>query len=150
MEISIPQVVPGGVLPSKYTSDGGGVSPQLLWKDVPKATKSLVLICEDPDAPSGMWTHWIVYNLPANAAGLEEGVKNFPSGTQLGINTAHETAYIPPSPPTGEHRYYFKLYALDITLDLKKPTRDVILKAMQGHMLGTASLLTRYSRGSRI
>ena len=146
MELSIPNFVNGGMLPAKYTGDGAGVSPALNWKDVPKTAKSLVIICEDPDAPAGMYTHWIVYNLPLNATGLIEGVKHLPAGAQFGLNTAREANYYPPSPPSGEHRYYFRWYALDVTLDLHKPTRDEILKAMHGHVLETASLLTKYKK----
>lgn len=146
MEISIPNVVEGGALPVKYTGDGAGVSPALNWKGVPQNAKSLVLICEDPDAPSGMYTHWIIYNLLADTTGLAEGVERLPDGAQLGSNTARETNYVPPAPPSGEHRYYFRLYALDSMLDLKKPTRAEVLKTMHGHVLETASLLTKYKK----
>jgi Raf kinase inhibitor-like YbhB/YbcL family protein len=146
MEISMPNFTAGGILPAKYTVDGAGVSPELNWRDVPKDCKSLVLICEDPDAPLGLWTHWIVYNLPPNATGLVEGVRDLPAGAQFGLNTIQEPSYCPPAPPKGEHRYYFKLYALDVVLDLKKPTRDELMKAMKGHIVVQASLLTKYQR----
>lgn len=146
MELSIPNFTAGTTLPAQYTGDGVGVSPALNWKDVPKTAKSLVLICEDPDAPSGMWTHWIVYNLPVGVTGLEEGVKALPTGAEFGLNTIKEANYCPPSPPSGEHRYYFRLYALDTILDLKKPTRDDIMKAIKVHAVGAASLLTKYQK----
>lgn len=144
MQLTIPNVTDGSILPMRYTGDGSGVSPELSWQDVPKNAKSLVLICEDPDAPSGMFTHWIVYNLPVNVTGLAEGVKDLPTGAKLGLNTMHEKNYCPPAPPSGVHRYYFRLYALDTLLNITNPTRDDILNAMKDHVVASASLLTKY------
>jgi len=148
MEISMPNVADGGMLPVKYTGDGNGISPPLNWKDVPHNAKSLVLICEDPDAPSGMYTHWIVYNLPVNILGLEEGAKNLPQGVQFGLNTAQQEVYVPPTPPSGIHRYYFRLYALDTTLTLKNPQRAEILATIKGHVIASTSLVTKYQSKS--
>lgn len=139
-------------IPKKYTCDGQDVSPPLSWSGLPEGTKSLVLIVDDPDAPDPaapktIWVHWVLYNLPPEAGGLEEGVGRLPSGTFEGLNDWERIGYGGPCPPVGRHRYFHKLYALDTVLpDLKKPTKQQIEQAMQGHILERAQLVGTYQR----
>jgi Raf kinase inhibitor-like YbhB/YbcL family protein len=142
----------GNLIPALYTCDGRDVSPPLSWAGVPLGTKSLALLVYDPDAPDPAapkrtWVHWVLYNLPAEATGLQQGVVNLPAGTGEGVNDWHHTGYGGPCPPIGRHRYFFKLYALDTLLpDLGSPTRAGLEKAMQGHILGDAELIGTYQR----
>jgi len=108
-----------GLIPAKFTCDGADVSPALQWSAPPAGTQSLALIMDDPDAPVGNWDHWILFNLPTETKGLVEGVKALPTGTQDGKNSWGHTRYGGPCPPDREHRYFFKLYALDSRLTLK-------------------------------
>ena len=143
-----------GVIPSAFTCDGKNISPQLSWTGMPSGTKSLVLIVDDPDAPDPTapqvtWVHWVLYNIPASAKGLQENVaaSALPAGAASGINDWKHTGYGGPCPPVGQHRYYFKLYALDSVLpDLKHPNKAVLEKAMQGHMIGHTELIGRYPK----
>ena len=140
----------GGDIPKKYTCDGSDLSPALKWAGAPAGTKSLALIADDPDAPVGTWTHWIVWNIPAEAA-LPEGlakVESLSDGTRQGKNDFKRIGYGGPCPPPGKpHRYFFKLYALDSTLDLKPgATRKELESAIKGHVLGQAELMGRYGR----
>lgn len=113
----------GSEIPKKYTCDGSDVSPALNWNDAPAGTQSFALIADDPDAPVGTWTHWIIWNIPANATTLPEGVSKVEEsgdGTRQGKNDFKRTGYGGPCPPAGKpHRYFFKLYALDVKLDVK-------------------------------
>ncbi|MDO9063801.1 MAG: YbhB/YbcL family Raf kinase inhibitor-like protein [Sulfuricella sp.] len=144
----------GGMIPQRYTCDGSDISPPLAWSGLPAGTKSLVLIVDDPDAPDPAaprmnWAHWVLYNLPPMAGELPEGVpaKVLPQGTLQGVNDWQRTGYGGPCPPVGRHRYFFKLYALDVVLpDLGRPAKAVVEKAMQGHILGHAELMGRYQR----
>jgi Raf kinase inhibitor-like YbhB/YbcL family protein len=142
----------GNLIPALYTCDGLDVSPPLSWAGVPLGTKSLALLVYDPDAPDPAapkrtWVHWVLYNLPAEATGLQQGVVNLPAGTGEGVNDWHHTGYGGPCPPIGRHRYFFKLYALDTLLpDLGSPTRAGLEKVMQGHILGDAELIGTYQR----
>lgn len=144
----------GGAIPVRHTCDGEDVSPPLAWSGVPAGTKSLALIVDDPDAPDPdapkmVWVHWVVYNIPAAAAGLPEGAaaRNLPAGTLLGRNDWKDARYGGPCPPIGRHRYFHKLYALDAVLpDLKKPTKAALEKAMAGHILAQAELVGTYRR----
>lgn len=141
-------------IPTHYTCDGKDISPALNWTSIPEATKSLVLIVDDPDAPDPAapkmtWVHWILYNIPPHATGLTEGIseKNLPLGTLQGINDWKRTGYGGPCPPIGNHRYYHKLYALDTMLpDLQHPTKAALEQAMQGHIIGQGELIGRYQR----
>ena len=141
-----------GVIPKKYTCDGEDISPPLAWSGVPAATKSLVLIVDDPDAPDPAaprmtWVHWVLYNISVAAAGLTEAVKTLPAGTLPGLNDWKRTGYGGPCPPIGRHRYFHKLYALDAVLpDLGKPTKAALEKAMQGHILAKTELIGTYQR----
>jgi Raf kinase inhibitor-like YbhB/YbcL family protein len=134
-------------IPAKYTCDAENISPSLTWSDIPAEAKSLVLIMDDPDAPRGTWDHWIIYNIPTNAKGLPENVKTLPAGAAMGHNSWDKPTYGGPCPPNGEHRYYFKLYALDKMLTLDPGTKkEGVLEAMHGHILGEAELMGRYKR----
>jgi Raf kinase inhibitor-like YbhB/YbcL family protein len=138
----------------KFTCDGEDISPALEWSDVPKETKSFALIVDDPDAPDPAnpkmtWVHWILYNIPATVSSLAEGVKDkdLPKGTLQGLNDWKKTGYGGPCPPIGKHRYFHKLYALDIILpDLKRPTKAKLEKAMEGHILYKSELIGLYQR----
>jgi Raf kinase inhibitor-like YbhB/YbcL family protein len=138
------------LIPSRYTCDGEDISPPLSWSNPPADTKSLALICDDPDAPMKTWVHWVVYNLPPDIRALPERV---PAGNALsdggiqGINDFGKIAYGGPCPPRGTHRYFFKLYALDTVLDLKPgATKMTVEAAMKGHIIAQTELIGRYSR----
>jgi hypothetical protein len=143
-----------GVIPARFTCEGIDISPPLSWNGLPENTVSLSLVVDDPDAPDPAapkmtWVHWILYNIPLGVCNLEEGVsiENLPKGTLQGLNDWHRTGYGGPCPPVGQHRYFFKLYALDIMLpDLIKPTKSQLENAMQGHIIGYAELIGKYQR----
>jgi Raf kinase inhibitor-like YbhB/YbcL family protein len=139
---------PGGSIPSRFTCDGQDQSPDLSWSGVPEDTKSFALIEHDPDAPRGDWTHWVVYNLPADTRALPAGAaKHLPAGAKQGQNDWDKAAYGGPCPPSGRHRYVHTLYALDTVLpDLRTPTRAALERAMQGHVLARATLTGTYQR----
>jgi len=154
MKITSPAFTHNEAIPSQYTCDGQDTSPALEWSDLPEGTKSLVLIVDDPDAPDPkapkmIWVHWVLYNIPPSATGLPQAVKSqdLPEGTKEGVNDWKRTGYGGPCPPIGRHRYFHKLYALDVVLpDLGKATKKVIEKAMEGHMLGEAEMIGTYKR----
>ena len=132
-----------GDISSKYTCDGDDASPPLIINDVPKNAKSLALICDDPDAPVGTFVHWVVWNIPPNAAQIPENHK-FQSE---GITDFGRRGWGGPCPPSGTHRYFFKLYALDTTLNLPPTARKKELEfAMKGHVLAEAQLVGEYTR----
>jgi Raf kinase inhibitor-like YbhB/YbcL family protein len=141
----------GGVIPKNFTCDGEDVSPALSWSEAPAATKSFALIADDPDAPAGTWVHWVIYDLPANLRALAENVSKesqLKAGGRQGVNDFHKTGYNGPCPPPGKpHRYFFKLYALDQSLDLKTGMRKAELeKAIQSHVLAQAQIMGRFGR----
>lgn len=134
-------------IPIKYTGEGEDISPPLRWQDIPEGTRSLALICEDPDAPNGAWDHWILYNIPPTIGVLAEGIKELPQEIHSGVNSWKKTGYGGPNPPSGSHRYFFTLYALDTVLQLpEKTTKISLLNAMQSHTLAEASLVGCYER----
>lgn len=140
-----------GDIPVKFTCQGEDVSPALSWNGIPPGAASLVLLCEDPDAPGGLWVHWVAYDLPASADGLPEAVPkrpDIPSGGHQGMNDFGRVGYGGPCPPFGPaHRYHFRLYALDRRLGLPpKAARADVVKAMKGGILGHAELMGRYQR----
>ena len=141
-----------GSIPKRYTCEGRDVSPPLAWSGVPAGAKSLVLIVDDPDAPDPAaprmtWVHWLLYNLPASSSGLAEGVPSLPAGTLDGLNDWKRTGYGGPCPPIGRHRYFHKLYALDVKLpDLEKPNKKTLEQAMQGHIIAQAQLVGTYQK----
>ncbi len=133
-------------IPVKYTCDGPDISPPLRWSNPPANTQSLALIMDDPDAPAGVWVHWVIFNLPPDTTELPENAA-LPAGSQEGQNSWQRTGYGGPCPPRGTHRYFFKLYALDTTLSLDSGTaKDQLLQAMEGHILAQAELMGTYSR----
>jgi len=154
MIIKSPSFMQDGMIPARHTCDGRNVSPALTWAGIPADAKSLALIVDDPDAPDPAspkmtWVHWVLYNIPPDASGLTEGVaaKDLPAGTLQGVNDWQRIAYGGPCPPIGKHRYFFKLYALDTVLpDLKHPTKAVLEKAMQGHVLARSELIGLYQQ----
>lgn len=141
----------GSPIPLEYTADGRDVSPPLKWGDVPAGTKCLALICEDPDAPRGVWSHWVAWNLPAESRELSDNVPKvaeLANGTRQGTNDFGKVGYNGPSPPPGmPHRYFFLLFALDAVLDLKPGAdREQLMLAMQGHVLGRGEVVGTYGR----
>lgn len=151
MTITSPAFEDGGVIPRRFTCDGEGHSPPLLFGDVPPGTKSLALIMDDPDVPTsiraeGEWEHWLVWNMPPDVPGIPQGD---PAPGMVGRNTSGTHAYAAPCPPDREHRYFFRLYALDCVLDLAAAhgSKLALLRAMEGHVLAEAELEGRYERG---
>ncbi len=147
---------PGGEIPRDHTCEGQDTSPPLAWSGVPHGTRSLALIVDDPDAPDPAapkrtWVHWVLYNLPPAVARLAGAVvsKNLPVGSLEGKNDWKRTGYGGPCPPIGRHRYFFKLYALDVVLpDLHAPTKADLERAMAGHVVGSAELVGTYQKHS--
>lgn len=141
-------------IPSLYTCDEKDISPPLSWNGLPAGTKSLALIVDDPDAPDPAapkmtWVHWVLYNIPPATSGLAENVSasDLPIGTLQGMNDWRRTGYGGPCPPIGQHRYFFKLYALDaVFADLKQPTKAKLEQAMHGHVIAYAELMGQYQR----
>ena len=152
MEIKItsPAFEEGGLIPKKYTCDGSNVSPPLRWDSVPDGTESIAIICEDPDAPSGTWMHWILFNLPAECRELAENIpddETLHDSTRQGINDFGSIGYSGPCPPWGIHRYFFKIFALDCTLDIVHLVdKDILNLAMGDHILATGQLMGIYQR----
>lgn len=149
MEITSSAFAQNGNIPNKYTCDGQNVSPPLAWKNAPPQAKSFALIMDDPDAPSKTWVHWVVWNLPADTFELPEGVGK---GNRIGkafqgITDFGQNGYGGPCPPSGTHRYFTKLYALDLILDLEPNSNKTTLeKAMKDHILAHAELIGTYIR----
>jgi len=144
MKITSSAFQEGANIPSKFTCEGADTSPPLQVADVPSGAKSLVLIVEDPDAPSGLFTHWTVWNISPQTATIAEG--STPKGVQ-GTNDFGKSGYGGPCPPSGTHRYYFKIFALDRELDLPSGTkRGQVDAAMKGHVVGQGELMGRYSK----
>lgn len=137
-------------IPTVYTCDGINVSPPLVWSGLPTGTESVVLICDDPDTPVGTWVHWVCYDIPATTSGLRENVPKtdvIPSGGKQGINDFRKVGYGGPCPPSGTHRYFFKLYALACMLEVGAgKSKEEIEQAMTGHILAEAQLIGIYSR----
>jgi Raf kinase inhibitor-like YbhB/YbcL family protein len=147
---------PGGAIPSKYTCEGDDVSPPLAFAGAPAGTKSLALIVDDPDAPDPkapkrVWVHWLVYNLSPDSQGLPENASDagLPAGATAGLNDFKQTVYRGACPPVGRHRYFHKLYALDVTLPAKPLTKSELEAAMKGHVLAQAELIGTYQKGDR-
>lgn len=135
-----------GEIPKKYTCEGEDAQPPLSFGGVPAQAKSLVLIVDDPDAPAGIWVHWVVYNMPPSTVRLEEAA-SLPAGAVAGVNDFGKPAWGGPCPPSGRHRYYFKLYALDAMLPtLDKATKAAVEKAMHGHVIARGELMGTYKK----
>ena len=143
-----------GEIPARFTCEGHDASPPLLWSGAPGQTKSFALIVDDPDAPDpsaprGTWVHWVLYNLPPTASSLAEGVPadQLPAGTLQGVNDWKRTGYGGPCPPVGRHRYFHKLFALDVVLpDLHEPSKARLEQAMSGHVVEQAQIVGTYQR----
>lgn len=144
MKLTSPAFENNQEMPSEYTCDGANIVPELNILEVPENAKSLALIMDDPDAPAGTWVHWIVWNIPPNTKTIAKGTE--PQGTQ-GITSFGKVGYGGPCPPFGTHRYFFKLYALDITLDLKEgSTKEKLEAVMDGHIIEKTELMGPYKR----
>lgn len=143
----------GDPIPRQFTCEGQDISPELSWMDAPEETKSFALILHDPDAPrANGFTHWVVYNIPPNTSRLEEHSAKSPARPSVieGNNDSGKAGYIGPCPPSGKHRYFFRLYALDKQLDLPAgATRDQVSSAMEGHILAQAELMGTYEKAAR-
>lgn len=137
---------PNSIIPVEYTCNGADQSPPLTWHDAPTNTQSFALVVEDPDAPNGIWTHWILFNIPTTVAKLDVG-SPIPEGASSSKNSWNTTNYRGPCPPIGMHRYFFKLYAVDKVLSLENnPTKDAVLQAMTGHVIGSSELVGLYQK----
>lgn len=149
LELSSP-VIRNQTIPQHYTCDGDNVSPPLSWGEVPAGTRSLALIADDPDAPGGVFTHWVIYNIPPQTRELPEDVRRdetLPNGTRQGINDFGRIGYGGPCPPGGTHRYFFRLFALDRLLDLPPGvSKEQLLQAIDGHILADAGIVGNYTR----
>lgn len=150
LSITSPAFSQGAPIPIQYSCKGRDISPPLTWSDPPAATKSFALIVDDPDAPVGTWVHWVLYNIPPTAHGLPEATPTeaaLTDGSQNGRTSAGSAGYHGPCPPSGTHRYFFKLYALDSMLSLPSSTDKAgLLNAMQGHILGQGELMGTFSK----
>jgi len=157
MKLDSPAFAPKGEIPIRYTCEGDDLSPPLRWSGVPAGAKSLVLVVDDPDAPDPRapkrtWVHWVLYAIPPSATGIEEGAPadELPAGTRVGKNDWGRTDYGGPCPPIGRHRYFHKLYALDVDLaELRSPTKAELEKAMADHVLARAELVGTYEKQKR-
>lgn len=151
LRLTAPAFQPNGEIPRRFTCEGDNVSPALQWTDPPAETRSLVLIADDPDAPAGTWVHWVVYDLPSAGRSLHEGVPaqdRIDGGGTQGRNDFQKVGYGGPCPPPGKpHRYFFKLYALDVKLNLQPgATKQEVERAMQGHVVARTELIGRFGR----
>jgi Raf kinase inhibitor-like YbhB/YbcL family protein len=154
MTLTSPSFASGGEIPRKHTCEGEGVSPALVWSGVPSTARTLVLIVDDPDAPDPAaprttFVHWVVYNLPSAVSGLPEAAEAavLPPGARVGTNDWRHTAYGGPCPPIGRHRYFFKLYALDVALpDGGAANKASVVEAMRGHVVAEAELVGTYQK----
>ncbi len=155
MNLSSSAFIQFGDIPSHYTCEGADKSPPLAWSEIPTDAKSLVLIVDDPDAPDPAapkmtWIHWVLYNITPFSTGLDagkSGIPELPAGTLNGINDWNQTGYRGPCPPIGRHRYFFKLYALDVVLPVLQPaTKTALEKAMQGHIIAQCELVGHYKK----
>ncbi len=151
MELKSSAFQNGAEIPRKYSCDSTDLSPPLRWENAPAGTKAFALIADDPDAPGGTWVHWVIYDLSPDMKELAEGVattETLSNGGRQGINDFRKVGYGGPCPPPGlAHRYLFKLYALDAPTNLKpRATKQQLLGAMKGHILGEVQLIGRYKR----
>jgi Raf kinase inhibitor-like YbhB/YbcL family protein len=149
--VSSPAFDDGGFIPTKFTCDGSNVSPPINWHDTPEGTRSIVLICDDLDASSGVWDHWILFNIDPLKGGLPEAVpkiRTLPQGESHGTNSWGRTEYGGPCPPPGKpHRYLFKLYALNKKVSILPGSRkSEVLESIKGHVLAKAELMGLYGR----
>jgi Raf kinase inhibitor-like YbhB/YbcL family protein len=150
MEIKSSVFKEGTLIPSRYTCDDIDVSPPLEWSHYPAGTKTFALICDDPDAPMGTYVHWVIFNIPGHITSLSEnipGTDHLSNGALQGRNDFGRSGYGGPCPPSGTHRYYFKLYAVNREIDSRQGmTKNELLKAIEGHVLAEAQIMGRYKR----
>jgi Raf kinase inhibitor-like YbhB/YbcL family protein len=155
MKLSSTVFKDGHKIPREYTCDGENCSPHLFWSEIPEEAKSLALICEDPDAPSKVWTHWVIFNLPSDMVGIDRGIEtiqHLKNGIIQGLNDSGDYGYSGPCPPGGEHRYFFKLYALNTKLEFDSQSlnegisKKILLEAMVGHIIEEVELIGLYRR----
>ena len=144
MEVTSPEFENGKKIPRKFTCEGDDINPTLIIEDIPAGTKSLALIVDDPDAPMGTWVHWVSFNIPVVSQIDEDSIPG-----KQGLNDFGRKDYGGPCPPSGTHRYFFKLYALDNVLDLNEGIKkEALEEAMEGHILDKAELIGLYKKGS--
>jgi Raf kinase inhibitor-like YbhB/YbcL family protein len=152
LQLTSDAFINGQSIPAKYSCIGKNISPALTWTEPPTGTQSFALIVDDPDAPGRTWVHWVLFNIPANMRGLQEDLhstgKNVdPNAIYVGNNSSGSAAYQGPCPPSGTHRYYFKLYALDIIISLLPgATKDQLHKEMENHILAQTELIGTFSK----
>ncbi|MCB9706898.1 MAG: YbhB/YbcL family Raf kinase inhibitor-like protein [Myxococcales bacterium] len=156
MKLTSTAFAPMASIPAKYTCEGDDTSPPLAWSELPPGTRTLALIVDDPDAPDPaapkrIWVHWVLYDIPPALTGLAEGTSAaLPAGIREGKNDWKRTGYGGPCPPIGRHRYFFRLYALDVALgDLGEPTRAELDAAIKGHVLGEVELVGTYEKAKK-
>ena len=148
MKINSPVFNNGKSIPEQFTCDGKDINPQLVFSDVPANTKGLALIMDDPDSPTGTWTHWLLWNISPNTK--ERGEGKIPRGAVQGKTNFGAAAYGGPCPGKGNHRYFFKLYALDVMLTIPAGSgKDILVEAMKGHILSEAEMYGWYESRSR-
>ncbi len=151
LKLTSPAFADRQAIPPRHTCEGDDLSPPLAWSGVPPGTRGLALVCDDPDAPGGIWVHWVVHGIPPDAGGLPAGVPpraGLADGTRQGLNDFGRTGYGGPCPPPGNaHHYRFTLYALDAALELEPgATKAGLLRAMSGHLLAEARLTGTFRR----
>ena len=150
IKLTSPSFSDGEMLDKKFACDGENVSPAMQWENLPEGTSSIAIICDDPDAPMGTFVHWIIYDIASWMKGLEEGIaddETLENGIRQGINDFGYTGYGGPCPPSGTHRYFFRIYALDKHIDsVVVMDKDLLLKKMDGHVLGEGQLMGKYKR----
>jgi len=152
LTLSSPAFQPSSSIPSQYTCDGANISAPLQWEGAPPKTQSFVIICEDPDVPhsirpDGMYDHWVLFNIAPTVSGLPENMQSLPQGAVQGVNTSKKLGYTGPCPPDRQHRYFFKIFALDTTLNLPEgATKAEVISAMKEHILEEAELMGVYDR----
>ncbi len=147
LKITSPEFQEGDMIPRKFTVDGANINPEINIENIPSSAQSIVVIIDDPDAPSGTWTHWVVFNIPVSGSSLKIHENSAPRGAILGINDFKQTKYGGPSPPRGKHRYFFKAYALDSKLDLGEGAfLETVRHEMQNHVLAFGELMGVYER----
>ncbi len=150
MQLLSPAFEHGGLIPPKYTCDGEDISIPLVFENVPPEAKTIAIIMDDPDAPVGVFVHWVIYDIPASLPGLPEGVPPAPElegGIKQGINDFGRIGYGGPCPPDGAHRYFIKAYALDVALEAQPGlTKHQLLRLMSGHVIDDAVLMGIYER----
>ena len=153
LKIESPAFTAGGRIPRQHTCEGDDTAPALAWSGIPARARSLVLVVDDPDAPDPAapkrtWVHWVLYDIPPSATGIPRTGTPLPAGTRQGRNDWQRVGYGGPCPPIGRHRYFFKLYALDVALgELHEPTKAQLEDAMQGHVVAEAKLVGTYQKG---